>query len=386
MVIVGAEQAEYNGSRTITVTDGTHFTYEISGAPKSPATTGSDARIFARVLLPPVFRDEANPDYVDVTIPDYGVMRLYWGTETQLVDDYLSLKSGGAHPAYRGLCYAVFHQLFLGFNQTNVQNVELVLARYPTSIWLDQRNINDDANAVAVAADLLQNARFGTAVPDTRLDTASLLATADLLDDEELGISPLITRDQELRQPLQQILEYIDAFPVFDTDGKFAIALARPSDDELPEITDSDLLEKPSFTLEDWTAIKNETRIRFSNRLLEYKEDAIGRPDTGARNITGEASSQTVDRSWVTDETVARRMQAAMSRSAALPKLTGKLSLRKQSDLFAALLPGALFTIDYSQRDFSHMVFRVDKRAVNDPAKAEFTIEFHQDRSSVYSA
>jgi hypothetical protein len=86
------------------------------------------------VLLPPVFRDVDNPDFVDITIPDYGVMRLYWGTETQEVDDYWVEKSGIAQPALRGFCYAVFQQLFLGFNQTNVQNVELVLAKYPVSI------------------------------------------------------------------------------------------------------------------------------------------------------------------------------------------------------------------------------------------------------------
>lgn len=383
VLIIGVEQLEYLGTKTITVTDTTHFTFPITGNPKSPATTPGNGKITCRVKLDPILRDEEHPDYVDITIPDYGVVRLYWGTETQTPDEYLQT-SGVAHPAYRGLCYAVFNRLFLGFNQTNVQNVEVILARYPTTAWLEARIINDDANLVSIVADLLQHPRAGMGLPDARIDTTLMLATADALDDEAIGFSPLITRDQELRQALNLALEYVDAFPVFDEDGALGLELVRPPAGGLPEIVDADLAAKPTFDLEDWSVTKNETRISFTNRLLDYKEDALGRPDTGARIITGEASSQTVDRMWVTDEVLAGRLQKAAQRSAALPNLSGRMRLRKTDTLFAALAPGNQFTIAYSGRDLSNLVFRVDKRTVSDPARPEFDIQFHADRSYLY--
>lgn len=383
VLIKGAEQLEYNGTFTITVLDADEFTYTVSGTPATPATTPDGGKITARVHLDPIFRDMDNPEYVDITIPDYGIMRLYWGTETQSRDPYLQT-SGTDHPTYRGLCYAVFNQLFLGFNQTNVQNIEIVAARYPTTSWLDQRNINDDTNLISFAADVLQNPRAWLGLPDDRIDIDVMLNTADLLDDEAMGFSPIITREQESRQSLGQAFEYFDAYWSFNPNGSIGVKVNRKPEGEITEVADDDLLAKPTFETEDWTATKNETRVKFTNRLLEYKEDAIGRPDTGARAITGEPSSQTLDMSWFTDADVAGRFQESANLSASIPKVTCRLKLKKRSALFDALAPGAPFTLDYSQRNTTNLIFRVDKRTWPSPARAEFEVECHVDRSYLY--
>jgi hypothetical protein len=386
VLINGAEQLEYNGTFPITVTGANSFTYAISGNPVSPATTpNSQSYITARVHLAPVVRGVAHPDSVAITIPNFGVMRLYWGTETQTRDAYLN--SGPfQHPAYRGICYAVFEQLFLGFNQTNVQNIEVVLARYPEQSWLTAQNINDDSSLVPFVADMLQNPRCGLGLTDDQFDTAALLASAATLEAEGLGFSPLVSREQEITQLLASALEYVDGYPVFNEDGTMGLKLVRPPAVAPVEIVDADLIEKPSFTPEDWTAAYNETYVKFTNRWLEYKEDQVGRPDTGVRSITGWPNQQTLDRAWVTDPDVANALRLAASRSAALPPLTGKLKLHKDAALFAALAPGEPFTLNYSRRNTSNLIFRVDQRSVQDPAKPEFEITFHADRSYVYES
>lgn len=382
VVIIGAEQLEYNGTHIITVTDDTHFTYPISSTPHSPATAPNNGQLYCRVLLPPIFRDDDNPDYVDVTIPDFGVMRLYWGTETQMPDSYWIGNSGIQQGANRGVCYAVFHQLFLGFNQTNVQNVELVLARYPKFDWLDAQNINDDTSLISFEVDILQHPRAGLRQPDSKLDIATLIATAGRLKDEELGFSPVVTREQEVRQLLVTANEYFDAYFSFTGDGKLGIKLIRPPTEELLKITDDDMLEKPSFDQQDWSAAFNETRVKFSNRLLDYKDDAVGRPDSGVLTITGEPKVQTLDREWVTDGGVATVLHDSAGRALALPAITGKLKLR--IGLFDRLPPGAAFAINHSRRDTSNLIFRVETRTLNQPNKAEFEITFSADRSYVY--
>ncbi|HYG98871.1 MAG TPA: hypothetical protein VD837_07040 [Terriglobales bacterium] len=384
VVIVGASQQEYVGTFVITVTADNKFTFAITGTPQSPATAPNNGKIYARVVLPPIFRDEDNPDYVDITIPDYGVMRLYWGTETQEPDDYL-LSSGVDHPAYRGLCYAVFHRLYLGFNQTNVQNIELVLGRYPERDWLEAEEINGDTGLISLVADLLQSPRAGLRLPDEKIDTATMLETAATLADEGFGFSPLLTREQETRQVIISALEYFDGYLSFTADGKLGVKLVRPPVGALPEVTDTDLVEKPTFEPDDWSEAFNETTVRFTNRSLDYKEDSVSRPDSGLRNITGEPKSQSLDRPWITDGATAEALQRSAGRAGALPQLTGTLKLRMDSELFDALTPGEPFTLDYSGRNTDQLIFRVVTRTVQDPARPVFEIQFKADRSYVYA-
>src|SRR3990167_5840369 len=51
VTIAGADQAEYNGNFTITVTGGTTFTYAVSGTPASPAT-GTITAVGGRTTVP----------------------------------------------------------------------------------------------------------------------------------------------------------------------------------------------------------------------------------------------------------------------------------------------------------------------------------------------
>src|SRR5262249_8271919 len=150
------------------------------------------------------------------------------------------------------ICYAVFHQLFLGFNQTNVPNIELVLSRYPgfvtqnsTTEWLTERNIEDDANPVSFIVDLLKNPRFGCALGDERIDKIGMVATADSLDASEFGISPIINRSQETRQTISSALEYFDGYPLATADGTLSVRCITAPGEDLPEITDADLLARP---------------------------------------------------------------------------------------------------------------------------------------------
>lgn len=381
VLVEGANELAFNGSHTITVTSPTTFTFVCIEVPSATPATGT---ITARLKLDPVFRDIDHPDYVDIVIPDFGEMRLYWGTESQAADAYLQT-SNVRHPAYRGVCYAVFRELFLGFNQTNVQNVELTVAKYPKADWHDIDEIDGDANAVAFIGDILQNPRGGLALPTARLDTVTLLDTADKIETEGLGFSPLLMRKTEGRQVLVQAMEYLDAYPTVSADGKLAIALARKPTGDLLEIVDADLTARPTFSQDDWSAAHSETNVKFTNREFDFKEDAPPPwRDPGTRDIIGEPSPLNLDRSWVTNPTVAEAMVKSAGRAAALPPLNGSLKLRKRGTMFTDLVPGVMFTLNVTGRDCSNLIFRVIERNWPDAMKPEFTVSFKLDRSYLY--
>jgi len=329
-------------------------------------------------------RDGSHVDYADLTIPGFGLAKIYWGTETQLPDAYLSDKSGIKHPAYRGLAYMVFYRHFFGFNQTNVQNIEVVVSRYPDISWLpSHEKVGDGVNPMVCVAEWFQNPRLGLGVTDDYFDTSGIAATADLLADEEFGISPWLTRAQDCRQLLVQLLEYIDGFTIPKPDGRVSIGLGRApaSEAALPLVDETVMTKKLETAPEEWSGTYNETRVKFVNADNDFAEDAVSYRDRGNFYITGEYSPLTLDRSWVTNRTKAQNIAVAAGRLAALPEITGQLMLRKVAELFAALTPGAMFRLSYAPRGYVDLLCRVTERTVSKPEQPEFGVSFKIDRS-----
>lgn len=335
-----------------------------------------------------LLRDINNPDYVDITLAGFGLARLYWGTETQIADGYLRSGSGIKHPAYRGQAYIVFYRHFFGFNQTSVQNIEVVVSRYPTIPMLSPYEIvNDDVNPLVPVLEWFQNPRIGVGVADDYFDAAGLLATAATLSNEGVGVSPWLVRAQECRQLLLKTLEYCGGYTRTLSSGQFTIGLERSAADPgaLPVVNETMMTKKLEMTPEDWSMTHGETRVKFTN-ATDWQEDAKTYRDRGNFQITGELNPQTIDRSWITNPNLAQTMANAVGRVAALPATTGQISLRRIPALYDALPPGALFQINYTPRNYSGMVCRVTERNLSNPARPEFTITYKVDRSYVFAA
>lgn len=376
VVIKGAAEGDYNGPTTITVTGATTFTYPVIGTPTSPAT-GS---IYALVQLDPVTRLVETE--VNILVPNFGPIILQWGTETQVSPLKLAA-SGTLHPNYRGLGCIFFDQTFLGFNQTNVQNLEAVVSRFPKNDWCDLAAIEGEVNPIAfICVDLLQNPRLGLRVPTAKIDTATMLATAAQLAAEGFGISPLITRQQKAKQIFQEVLDYIDGYATINAAGQLGIKLARGPVGDLPVITDADLTARAEFSAEDWSTVRTGCTVVFSNRDVGYNKDA-SRPykDSAALRIKGEPDHVVLERPWITRKEVADAYANSYGRMAALPALTGSLKLRQRGTLFADLTPGALFKLNLSTRSLPNTIFRVTERTLPNPARPEFAISFKADRS-----
>lgn len=380
VIIEGANQGDYNGSAIITVISATEFTYPILGTLVTPAT----GNITAKVKLDPILRAD-NPDPVDILIPDYGPSVFYWGTDDQPSDAILA-ESGITHPPYRRMSKITFDQLFMGFNQTNVQNIELTLSRQPTAAWHALGAIDGDANPIAAICDLLQNSFVGLGISDDDINQALMIAAGEQLSEEGLGISPFADRQQDAAQILALMLDHIDASLMQDEDGKLFVQLNRAPEVIDVAITDADTTERVSFTPADWSTAFALTEIKFSNRERAYKEDIVRYRANEVFAITGQRTKKTLDLPFITSRRVALALVQSAGRANALPELTGTARLRKSGTLFDDLAPGSLFTFDLSTRDTSGLAFRVVDRTLPDSARPEFSITFAVDRSYLYTA
>jgi hypothetical protein len=339
-------------------------------------------------------------DFLDITLTNpangaaRGVLRVYAGTETQEPDTYLNLKSAShvpplpQHPAYRGIAYGVFKELYLGFNQTDVQNIEIEFVREPEISWTTNEIFGGDlagTSAVVVCAELLQHPRLGLGLPDSLLDTAALAAVHQTLVDEGSVsvLFPFFERQQEVRSLITEALQYCGGFPLITADGKFSIGLYRApaSLAALPVVNESDLVSRPEREAGDWLTAKTETNARFLDVDREFKESSVNWRDRGLIQITGEPNVQSIERNWLLHEDQAKTVVNITGRAAALPQSGGTVALRRTGTLFADLAPGALFKLNYPSRGVANQVCRVQTRTEADGARPQFTIDYKVDFS-----
>ena len=346
VVVYMANEPQFNGQFPVTVLSATQFCYTIPGQTLNREIKG---KAYARKKLPPISRSGA--DSTDITIPDYGIFTLHWGTETQQADDYLNLVYGSPFPGYRGITYFVFKQLFLGFNQSSVQNVEAVLERTPAPAWLldpAHANINGDANPAVAIAELLQHPRAGLRIPDDEINFDSLAIAAEQFYDDACGISRILTDLNEVQSLLAELCETCGAQPIRDSAGRFALNLLRYSAGTPPAITDNNLTDPPEIEPADWSTVSNETRLTFDNRDNVFNSDAVEYKDMAAYCINDSANPLNLQRPWISQRSIAAAIVQATGRAAALPEINGKANLLFDATMFADLAPGSLFSLSYS--------------------------------------
>ena len=113
----------------------------------------------------------------------YGVLRFYWGTQTQTVDHYLQSannSSGDQHPNYAGICYIVLIDFLLGQEVQSAPNIEIVVRKAPAQSVVNggSAGLTDgQANLAAVVAEILTNANC-IGLPSSNLDATSFNAVA----------------------------------------------------------------------------------------------------------------------------------------------------------------------------------------------------------------
>jgi hypothetical protein len=384
VVINGADQPEFNGEFIITVVSPTQFQYTIPGTTLTTET--ASGQIYAWIRLDAIYR--GNEDSITVTIPNYGTMTLYWGTETQPADDYLQV-SGTNHSPMHGVCYAVFHQLFLGLNQTNIQNIEIVLSRNPAPAWLTSpahAKISDEANPAAVFYDLLTNPHCGLGLTDSDFNLNTLAAAATEFFTEGLGISPIITRGDTALSLLSELCSSVDATLQLDSNCKLIIKPVRAPADytALPVLVDAQLADLPKPTTADWSNVYNQTRIVFPNRDAAWLDDFVEWFDFSATNANQKtAQPQTLQHDWITQRGIANALVQAVGPAAAVPLQTGTLDLLFTTALWAAMQPGTLFKNTFANLTSARAngIFCVTKRTFDDPASPHFKVEYKSDRS-----
>lgn len=158
--------------------------------------------------------------YADLTVGN-GLVRFYWGTQTQAPDPILAGILGDV-PSWKGMCWMLFHQYDVG-TSPSVPQITVRMRRIPQSplsnthklILTDAGSGSNceiyEANPVHVIADVMTNTHYGAGLPAAKLDSASWNAAAATVASEQLGISTYLKEQETLQSFVENILSHIDA-------------------------------------------------------------------------------------------------------------------------------------------------------------------------------
>jgi hypothetical protein len=365
-----------------------------------------------------------------ITVPNYGLIHLYWGGESQIIDNILltpratpigggnqqdnttfppnaavigqtteaGLASGDAnpysghydtHPAYRGQCYGVFINWKLGRDRTSIPNIQLELKR--GCPWFNNGLVPSDNRGVNPAAflfDMFTDTRFGAGFPEASLGVTKWGATYNALEALSARISPLISTEMEFRQLVADTLEYFNGF-IRRNGNTIELGmwnLGNPT--SVATLTDDDLLGDPELTPTGWNSTLNEITVVYKDRIHHFNDYAqVYRSATNFR-ITGAPRPETVQRPWITDKDLAKAYVTQYGALQALPYLSGDLHVKREWLSNNNVLPGQIITYNSAFYALSFLL-RLDQveYPADKDAKATLTVEWDRSKwPSLYIA
>lgn len=315
-------------------------------------------------------------DYTSLTIENRGVLHVLWGTETATLHSVLA-GSGIDHSPMRGQIAIIGEDMLLGQDRTTVPNIKLRIGRYPRPSWISAgiSKIGDDVNPVIALWDWWKEVRAGARRSEALLDTVRLASVAQTLYDEGLGISPLLTTEDELKGFLVRLLETCDAYPT-SYDGKFGLGLVRTTGASIPQLDYSDFTADPSIQTQLWPDTYSEVRVKFQDDELNGEANSARYQDLANFQITGVRKPRTVERPFVTSYNVAHKIASAVGKVSALPQVSGSGTIRESSA--ASIDIGTVF--DFLTRDGETLRLRCTGKTDEAPDKRRISIEFESDR------
>jgi hypothetical protein len=144
------------------------------------------------------------------TLTDMGTLRFYFGTSDQLANAVLGalLTDSTLNPAYRGLAYGAFEDVYIGdYNRAPV--MRFVVGKFPLYAWTTREIIDTYFYNAACALYYILVTKIN--MDSSRIHEDSFATVAEAIYWEGNGITLLMDRQQDALSYIDTILAHIDA-------------------------------------------------------------------------------------------------------------------------------------------------------------------------------
>jgi hypothetical protein len=322
-----------------------------------------------------------------------GVVDIYMGSTSQASDPYLSRQFGGTAPAFRGLCYAVLQNVYVGTSQY-IKNWAFILRRCPNPLSLTggKENIGGDANPACMIYDLMASTRYGLSVGSLRFDLSSFQAVANTLYTESMGMSMILDTPGAADEIISEICRHCNLVLYTDPGtGLWTLKAIRDDydPDSLLEFTDDDILDEIEFSRPSFPDLLNEVKVEFISRVDAFQTRLAQAQDLAVYSQQLVSQSETIQYHGFSNADNAQVAAQRDLKAASYPLAQVQVKVNRKG---WALRPGSPFKMTWSPEGINSMVLRVaeiDYGALDDSEMA-ITIKAVEDifllASTAYSA
>ncbi|MFO1461271.1 MAG: phage tail protein [Verrucomicrobiota bacterium] len=407
-----------------------------STAGSNTTTPGAAGASWARYVLR---RDQSvNPQ--SITVEGYGIVFLYWGTDTQTLDaSGEALLTAGGHPAYKRQAVAVMKKFLCGRERTSLPNLQFIGFRYPRQSviftasvpsgslvvgqWYEVRGSGTvthaaatvpagglflasattwavgsgsptvyevgldadwQANPFAVLAEYLTNEQFGLGLSPSMLQASSwaTAAAAARSNASSLFLSPLVTKAEDGRAFVQRILDHVDGWLRWNSDGQIEAGLwshgiAPPTWTSANTIDYHDLTDPAELNPTSWQETTNVSVVNYSDRTRSYKTRPARAVNSWNREGTGGPRIRSLDRPYFLRAAQAAAVAAEDAKISGQPFHEGTLEVRAEKA--ATIRPGDLFRLTHDAIGIS-VPCRCTGKAFAAPPSGRVTLAYQTDR------
>lgn len=268
----------------------------IGGFCRGPLHTLTRVEVNNEVLWEGALLRSASTNPVQITIPNRGVLELYWGTEDQVISAWLAAKAAAAghiHPPYRGLCFVALKDFLFGRETYAAPNIRLSGLRAPVQSLIagDATTLLDgQANPWVALAEVFTDPLGGLGHPLALFDAPSWQAAANACISRaaEVYVSLRLADRTNARELAANILAMCRGWvrPQRGTGLLEAGMWPAPntlSTGSLPVINSRLLMDDVEDEPETWEDVRLRTVVAYQNRTNLYKSDLAKYDDPRAR-------------------------------------------------------------------------------------------------------
>lgn len=282
-------------------------------------------------------------------------------------------------PNYRGICYAVLKQFYVGVS-SSPRPMAFVVRRCPDPLGMGSSfaNLNGDANGAFAIYDLLTNVRYGLGILPGRIDATSFTYAATILKNEGLGVSMLFDTQQTADQLIGEILRHLDGVIYVDMQtGLWTIKLARGDYDPttIDEIT-VDEIEKVQFARASWGETSNQVTLSYVDRANDFNVRTIKAEDNGNIAITGEVRTENVTFNGLSNGAAAALVAARCLKGFTYPLSKITITVNRKAWKYRI---GGVFKLTWVPLGVVGEVFRIIRIGYGEVADGKIAIDAVED-------
>lgn len=313
-----------------------------------------------------------------------GQFCFYNGNFDQDVDTYLTsadILGPDGTPAYRGMSHIVFQDNAIG-ESPQLRRMSFEISAYTNNLgrFFDGRITSSglDINPAEALYEILHSDWRGLSVDPSKIDIASFRSVAATLQSEVNGCSLQVTRSQDGRTVITEILRQIDGVLYEEpTTGQMKLRLIRDDYDEstLPVYDEDDIIEVTNFTKTSWEDVYSQVKVSFASRESESSLVAVAQ-DMAVANMMGKLRTASVSFPFCYDKNLANKLAARELSRLSVPIFRCTLEMNRRA---YNIRPGDVFKLTWPEYGITEAIVRVQKYDLGELLNNRIILEVVQD-------